>query len=53
MTCPRSWRFDPSRDPIDVVTGAFFDEVRDFVVHAALQIAFNRTYSTERVAVRQ
>ena len=38
-------------DPIDVITGAFFDEVRDFVVHAALPIAFNRTYSTARVAV--
>jgi RHS repeat-associated protein len=38
-------------DPIDAVTGAFFDDVQDFIVASdELPIAWRRTYSTERIA---
>ena len=37
-------------DPIDVVTGAFVDDVRDFRVEGEFPIVFRRTYSSERVA---
>lgn len=36
-------------DPIDAVTGAFFDDVQDFIVAGAFPIAWRRTYSTERI----
>ena len=36
-------------DPIDVVTGAFFDDVQDFVIASDFSVIFNRTYSTERI----
>ncbi|MCL2724297.1 MAG: DUF6531 domain-containing protein [Polyangiaceae bacterium] len=37
-------------DPIDVVTGAFVDDVRDFVLAGDVPLEFRRTYSTEWVA---
>ena len=37
-------------DPIDAITGVFFDSVQDFSVAGALPILWRRTYSTARIA---
>jgi RHS repeat-associated protein len=35
-------------DPIDVATGAFVDDVRDFALAGGVPLEFRRTYSSER-----
>jgi len=47
--CPAKFNKRLVGDPVDVVTGAFVDTIRDFVVASDFPIDFRRTYSTEWV----